>query len=210
MSVSGCIRLFHLCVFVTCFQDMFVLVHNNLTGTYFQEMFAFQVPGKNVKWKALIILQNKLNFILFQHLQTTAFSFIKVHQQRSWFKHEHLYTQSKFFPQAFAREQQINENGKLQSRTDCLQPKAERWNRNQPTRVQRLLPHANRVASLWCIHYSTFWYARCSTLSPFQSRCSKMLQLHKLIIIELWKALPHCWMIQWGTEHLQAICVSPM
>lgn len=91
-----------------------------------------------------------------------------------------IFTQSKFFPQAFAREQQINENGKLQSRTDCLQPKAERWNRNQPTRVQRLLPHANRVASLWCIHYSTFWYARCSTLSPFQSTCSKMLQLHKI------------------------------
>ncbi len=83
MSVSDCIPLLHLCVFVTCFQEMFVVVHDNLTGTYFQEMFVFQVPGKNVKWKALIILQNKLNFILFQHLQTTAFSFIKVHQQSS-------------------------------------------------------------------------------------------------------------------------------
>jgi hypothetical protein len=62
---------------------MFVVVHYNLTGTHFQEMFVFQVPVKNVKWKALFILQNKLNFTLFQHLQTTAFSFIKVHQQSS-------------------------------------------------------------------------------------------------------------------------------
>ncbi len=103
MSVSGCIPLFHLCVFVTCFWEMFVVVHYNLTGTHFQEMFVFQVPVKNVKWKALFILQNKLNFTLFQHLQTTAFSFIKVHQQSSWFKHEHLYTKCKFLPQAFAR-----------------------------------------------------------------------------------------------------------
>lgn len=62
-------------VFVTCFQEMFVVVPYNLTSTYFQQMFVFQVPGKNVKWKALLILQNKFNFILFQHLQTTAFFF---------------------------------------------------------------------------------------------------------------------------------------
>ncbi len=31
-----------------------MVVHDNLTGTYFQEMLVFQVPGKNVKWKALL------------------------------------------------------------------------------------------------------------------------------------------------------------
>ncbi len=92
----------------------------------------FQVPGKNVKWKALLSLQNKFNFILFQHLQTTAFSFIEVHQQSSWFKHEHLYTESKFFPQAFARSSrsmrmenfnhgQIAYNPKLKDETETSQ-----------------------------------------------------------------------------------------
>ncbi len=70
MSVSGCIPLFHLCVFVTCFQEMFVVVHDNLTGTYFQELFVFQVPGKNVKWKALLAYFAKQ--IAFHRLPTSA------------------------------------------------------------------------------------------------------------------------------------------
>jgi hypothetical protein len=111
-------------VFVTCFQEMFVVVPYNLTSTYFQQMFVFQVPGKNVKWKALLILQNKFNFILFQHLQTTAFFF---HQSaptefliQTWTS---LHT-VQVLPTDICQKQQINENGKLQSRTDCLQPKA--------------------------------------------------------------------------------------
>jgi hypothetical protein len=131
MTVSGCIPLFHLCVFVTCFQEMFVVVHDNLTGTYFQEMFVFQVPGKNVKWKASLILQNKLNFILFQHLQTTAYSFF-FHQSVPTEFLIQTSTQSKFFPQAFARSSrsmrmenfnqgQISYNPKLKDETETGQ-----------------------------------------------------------------------------------------
>ncbi len=182
---------FHLCAFVTSFQEMFV----------------FQVPGKNVKWKALLMLQNKFNFILFQHLQLflsskctnrVPDSNMNIFTRSPSSSHRHL-------PEAADQwEWRTSIKDRLLT-TRSLKIKQKPANKSAKT----LTTCKQGGASLWCIHYSIFWYARWSMLSPFQSRCSKMLQLHKLII-ERWKALPHCWMIQWGTEHLQAICVSPM